>query len=104
MTTINTDISSDARTPADLLRSSATAVWLFLVAATVVSWALGTDHGFVDNTTAASVTVLVVAFVKVRFVGLYFMELKDAPLPLRALLEVWCVVVCCLVLGFFLAG
>ena len=96
--------TTEARSTADLLRSSATLVWLFLVLATVASWALGTDHGFVDNTTAASAIVLVVAFVKVRFVGLYFMELKDAPLPLRALLEVWCVVVCCLVLGFFLAG
>jgi len=94
----------DARTPVELLRSSATLVWLFLVAATVVSWALGTDHGFVDDTTAASTIVLVVAFIKVRFVGLYFMELKDAPVFLRALLEVWCIVVCCLTLGLFLVG
>lgn len=94
----------DARTPVELLRSSATVVWLFLVAATVVSWALGTDHGFVEDTTAASTIVLVVAFVKVRFVGLYFMELKDAPLPLRALLEIWCLAVCALTLGFFLAA
>ncbi len=102
--TMTTTTTTETRTPADLLRSSATVVWLFLVAATVVSWALGTDHGFVDDSTAASVIVLVVAFVKVRFVGLYFMELKDAPLPLRALLEVWCLAVCCLTLGFFLAG
>lgn len=99
-----TTTTLEARSASDLLRSSATAVWLFLVAATVASWALGTDHGFVDNVTAASVTVLVVAFVKVRFVGLYFMELKDAPLPLRALLEAWCLVVCGLTVGLFLAG
>jgi len=99
-----TTIDTRAPAPADLLRSSATVVWLFLVAATVVSWALGTDHGFVDDTTAASVTVLVVAFVKVRFVGLYFMELKDAPVLLRALLELWCIAVCCLTLGLFLVG
>jgi hypothetical protein len=95
---------TEVRTPADLLRSSATAVWAFLVVATVVSWALGTDHGFVDDTTTASLVVLVVAFVKVRFVGLYFMELREAPLPLRALLEVWCLAVCCLTVGFYLAG
>jgi hypothetical protein len=94
----------DARTPVELLRSASTLVWLFLVAATVVSWALGTDHGFVDDTTAASTIVLVVAFIKVRFVGLYFMELKDAPVPLRVLLEVWCWVVCALTLSFFLAA
>ncbi|MFJ9390505.1 cytochrome C oxidase subunit IV family protein [Nocardioides sp. NPDC101246] len=94
----------DIRTPAELLRSSASAVWLFLVIATVVSWALGTDHGFVDSVRTASLIVLVVAFVKVRFVGLYFMELKDAPLPLRVLIEVYCLVVCCLTIGFYLAG
>lgn len=94
----------DVRTPAELIRSSASAVWAFLVVATVVSWALGTDHGFVDSTRAASLIVLVVAFVKVRFVGLYFMELKDAPLPLRALIEAYCLVVCCLTIGFYLAG
>ncbi|KAA1421854.1 cytochrome C oxidase subunit IV family protein [Nocardioides humilatus] len=95
---------ASSRTPADLLRTSATAVWIFLVVATVTSWALGTDHAFVDNTTAASVVVLLLAFVKVRFVGLYFMELKDAPLPLRALIEAWCLIVCALTVGFFLAG
>ena len=94
----------DARTPADLLRSSATAVWVLLIAATVASWALGTDHGFVDSHTAASITILVVAFVKVRFIGLYFMDLKDAPLALRAIMEFYCVAVCALVLAFYLAG
>ena len=94
----------DVRTPAELLRSSASAAWAFLVVATVVSWALGTDHAFVDSMETASLIVLVVAFVKVRFVGLYFMELKDAPLPLRALIESYCLVVCCLTIGFYLAG
>jgi hypothetical protein len=97
-------VHPDVRTSAELLRSSASAVWAFLVVATVVSWALGTDHGFVESTRAASLAVLVVAFVKVRFVGLYFMELKDAPLPLRALIEAYCLVVCCLTIGFYLAG
>lgn len=94
----------EIRTATQVWRSSATAVWVFLVLATVVSWALGTDHGFVESTRAASLVVLVVAFVKVRFVGLHFMELKDAPLPLRALLEAYCLVVCCLTIGFYLAG
>ncbi len=105
MTTLDSDLGSgDVRTTADLIRSTASAVWLFLVAATVLSWALGTDHGFVSDHLTASVIILVVAFVKVRFVGLYFMELKDAPVPLRLLLEAWCLVVCGLAIGFFLAG
>lgn len=97
-------VHNDIRTPAQLLRSWTTGVWAFLVLATVVSWALGTDHGFVHSAREASLIVLVVAFVKVRFVGLYFMELKDAPLPLRVLIEAYCLAVCCLTLGFYLAG
>jgi hypothetical protein len=94
----------EARTAADLLRSSATVVWIFLIAATMVSWALGTDHGFITDHVTASVVILVVAFVKVRFIGLYFMELKDAPLVLRALIEFYCVAVLAVTLGFYLAG
>lgn len=97
-------LDTDTRSTIDLFRSSATAVWVFLIAATVLSWALGTDHGFVDNHTTASTIIMVVAFVKVRFVGLYFMELKHAPLALRLLLEAWCLVVCVVTLGFYFAG
>lgn len=105
MTTLDSDLrTGDVRTTADLIRSAATVVWLFLVAATVLSWALGTDHGFVSDHLTASLIILVVAFVKVRFVGLYFMELNHAPVPLRLLLEAWCLVVCSLTIGFYLAG
>lgn len=86
------------------VKSSATLVWIFLIAATVVSWLLGTDHSFINSHTTASVIILLVAFVKVRFIGLYFMELKDAPLPLRLILEGWCLIVCGLVVGLYLAG
>lgn len=94
----------EAARPADLLKSSSTVVWLFLIVATVVSWALGTDHGGISNITAASLIILVVAFVKIRFIGLYFMELKDAPIVLRVILEAYCLVVCGVVIGFYLAG
>jgi hypothetical protein len=46
--------------------------------------------------------IFVVAFVKVRFVGLYFMELRQAPVILRSLFEGWCVVVCLLLAGLYL--
>lgn len=42
----------------------------------------------------ATVLVLLVAFVKVRVVGLYFMELRDAPLPPKLIFEGYCGVVC----------
>ena len=84
-----------------LLRNSTTYVWLLLVTATFVSWWLGTDHGF-DSHKAATLAVMTVAFIKVRFVGLYFMELRDAPLPLRLVFETYVVVVLGVVAGFYL--
>jgi caa(3)-type oxidase subunit IV len=84
-----------------LLRTPATAVWLILIAATGVSWALGSQHGTHDHR-FASVIILLIAFVKVRLVGMYFMELREAPNVLRGLFEAYCLVVCALLLGVFL--
>lgn len=78
-------------------------VWVVLVGATIVSWILGTDHGGAGHRTA-SLLVILVAFVKLRLVGLHFMELRDAPPALRGIFEGYCVVVCGLVLGLYLAG
>jgi Prokaryotic Cytochrome C oxidase subunit IV len=85
-----------------LLRTPATAVWTFLIAAAAASWKLGTDHGLGPNGyTLASVLILLIAFVKVRFVGLYFMELREAPMLLRGLFETYCIAVCALVISMF---
>jgi hypothetical protein len=68
-----------------------TAVWLLLILATLFSWEsahVGHDHRL------SSSIVLVVAFIKVRFVGLEFMELRAAPLPLRLIFEAWVVLAC----------
>lgn len=88
----------------DLLRTRATAVWSVLIAATLVSWWLGTDHGFGDDHRAAGVAILLVAFFKARLVGLYFMELRQAPIALRAVLEGYCVVVCAALIVMFLVA
>jgi caa(3)-type oxidase subunit IV len=84
-----------------LLRTPATAVWVILITATGVSWALGTQHGMHDHR-LASVIILLIAFIKVRLVGMYFMELRDAPNVLRGLFEAYCFVVCMLLLGVFI--
>ncbi|MCZ0732227.1 cytochrome C oxidase subunit IV family protein [Mycolicibacterium iranicum] len=73
----------------DLLKNRAGASWLFLVAATVVSWAVGAEHG---TGSMVAVLVLGIAAIKVRLVGLDFMELRHAPIPLRAAFEGYCVV------------
>lgn len=76
-------------------------VWVGLIVATLVSYWLGSDHGL-SSAEARTLIILVVAFVKVRFVGLYFMELRGAPIVLRSLFEGWCVVVCLLLGGLYL--
>ena len=59
--------------------------------ATLLSWAFG--HGRVDPR-AAGIAVIVIAFVKIRYVILDFMELRTAPLGMRVAAEAWCIVVC----------
>ena len=71
-----------------LLRNRAGASWLVLIAATLVSWAVGADHG---TGSMAAVVVLAIAAIKVRLVGLDFMELRHAPIPLRVAFECYCV-------------
>lgn len=83
------------------LRNRVTAVWLFLVVATVVSWMLGTDHG-VSSEKVAGVAVLAIAVVKVRLVGLYFMELRDAPTVLRSMMEVYSFGIGAMMVGLYL--
>lgn len=102
MTYIPRDI--EARTPADLLKTSATIVWFCLILATLLSWAIGTHHGLIDSNSTTSVTILIIAFVKVRFVGMYFMDLKKAPPRLRAVLDAWCAIVCAAMIVVYLAA
>lgn len=85
-----------------LVRSNATVAWLVLTALTVVSWALGTGHGFGGNHVPASLVIFVVAVFKLRLVGLYFMELREAPLQLRGAFEGYCVVLLGLLIGMYL--
>lgn len=93
--------TSAAITFRDLLRGPFLVVWLILIAATFVSWFLGADHG-IRNHQVATALILLVAFVKVRFVGLYFMELRDAPTRLRKVFEVHCLTVCTAMLTVYL--
>jgi heme/copper-type cytochrome/quinol oxidase subunit 4 len=87
-----------------LMRTSTTVAWIVLIGLTLVSWWLGTEHGFGagDDHEAATIVVFVVSFFKVRLVGLYFMELNEAPIWLRAMLEVYVVVVCAACIGMYL--
>jgi hypothetical protein len=73
------------------LHHPATGVWLLLVIATLVSWWLGVAHGLHTVLNPAAITggVMMIAFIKVRFVIRYFMEARDAPLPVRLIGDAW---------------
>jgi heme/copper-type cytochrome/quinol oxidase subunit 4 len=84
-----------------LLKNRISLIWLVLIAATLISWWIGT--GDAANPQLGTAVVLVVVFIKVRLIGLYFMELRDAPLPLRMLFEGYCMIVCTTLLVMYLA-
>jgi hypothetical protein len=77
-------------------------VWLVLVGATIVSWTVGVNHGIDYRLSTA--LVLVITFVKVNLVGMNFMELREAVLPLRVILNAFCIVVCVGLIGMYLTS
>lgn len=66
-------------------------VWLGLALVTLLSWELGsggaTPGAAGQRLVVASVIVL--AFLKVRFVGVHFMDLRRAPWGLRLAFDAW---------------
>jgi hypothetical protein len=87
-----------------LIRHITVPIWLVLVGATALSWWLGTDGGTngSGDHTWPTVSLMIVAFFKVRLVGIHFMELGHAPWPLRMIFEAWVAIVCGVVLGLYL--
>jgi hypothetical protein len=82
------------------MRGRVEVVWAVLVAATVLSWALGSESAG----QLSSVAMLVVASAKVRLVGRYFMEIRGAHLALRAFLDAYVVLVGMAMVVVYLAG
>ena len=83
-----------------LLMKPVTLVWLLLMAATCL-----TTRGLSKDQFTASVatlSIILIAAIKVRLVLLHFMELRHAPLPWRLLLEAWVLVVTGAIAGFYL--
>ena len=81
-------------------RNPVVAVWAVLILATCAStWWLSKDA---FSPMVGTVAVIVVAAVKIRFVVLYFMEVRTAPVPLRVVTEVWLLAVTALILGLYL--
>ena len=70
-----------------LVRKRAVSSWLILIAATGTSFAVSVEH---TTDSLVVLVVLAIATVKMRLVGLDFMELRHAPVPLRAAFEAYC--------------
>jgi hypothetical protein len=81
-----------------LLNARSSYVWLVLVVATVLSWAIGVEHAVGSG---ISVLVLAIAAIKIRYVGLDFMELRTAPLPLRVAFESYCAALFLVLAGMY---
>lgn len=76
-----------------LIRHPATLVWTLLMLATGISWWMGAGGSafFVPDIKILTAILIIIAFIKVRFVMGYFMEVRHAPLALRLACDVWIV-------------
>jgi heme/copper-type cytochrome/quinol oxidase subunit 4 len=69
-----------------------TGIWLLLLAITAASAWLGNGHARDDRYLGAAIIAL--AFVKIRFVILDFMEIRTAPVAMRLACEAWVIILC----------
>jgi hypothetical protein len=65
------------------------AIWFVLVSLSILGPTLGSEG---ENHTFVAAAILAFAVVKVRFVGLDFMELRHAPVAMRVVFEVYCLI------------
>jgi hypothetical protein len=82
-----------------LVRKRTVVSWLILMAATTVSFVVGVEH---RTGSAVIVVVLAIAAIKIRLVGLDFMELRHAPVPLRGAFEIYCIALWAVLSGLYL--
>lgn len=67
-----------------------TAVFAGLVLATCLTWWLGSMSSLTGGVLGVTATLtIMIALAKVYFIGREFMELREAPLLLRAVFTVW---------------
>jgi len=80
-------------------------IWALLAAATLGACLLGTSHGAsVDTAQTGTAAALAVGFVKVRYIGLEFMEIRTAHPALRWIFEGWVAVIGVALITLYLAG
>ena len=86
-----------------LLDRKLIATWLALLGLTALSCWLNSDVQTPESNAwrLAGSLILATAFFKVRLIFLYFMELRTAPVALRAVFEVWVLAACATLLSLY---
>lgn len=80
--------------PAEAFPRRAVVVWAVLVVITGVTFWLGADHPLAAvSVRLGSALAIVLAFVKVWFVGMDFMEIRHAPTALKVVFHIWLAVI-----------
>ncbi|MEE4454943.1 MULTISPECIES: cytochrome C oxidase subunit IV family protein [Novosphingobium] len=79
---------------------SPVATWLILVVATLLSYVAWIDPERLSPAVAGSAVILI-AMAKAWLIGMRFMELESAVLPLRIAYNLWVVVVGAVLLAMF---
>lgn len=74
-------------------------LWVVLSLATVVSWQVGVES---SAHVAAGSAVMAIGFIKLRLVGIHFMEIGNAPVALRATFEAYVALTFVVLLALFL--
>ncbi|HTZ13009.1 MAG TPA: cytochrome C oxidase subunit IV family protein [Mycobacterium sp.] len=88
-----------------LIRNPLTIVWALLAAVTIASSLIAVDGGASHqiNTTVTTVVLLIAAF-KAHLVIRYFMEVRHAPVWLKATTTGWVLGLFALLFGFYFAA
>jgi heme/copper-type cytochrome/quinol oxidase subunit 4 len=84
----------------ELLRKPVSIVWAALVLATVASTWLLSNNSVAPE--VATVAIMLIAAVKVRFVMRHFMEVRGAALALRLVCDGWLLAVTTLIVTVYL--
>jgi hypothetical protein len=82
-----------------------TYAWIILSAITITSWWLAPphDHGTPANpSTAITIAVVLLGFIKGRMIIRYFMEVRTAPRWLKITTDAWLVALFAAILGIYL--
>jgi hypothetical protein len=88
-----------------LIRNPLTIVWALLTTITLASWLIARDGGASHQiNTTVTLVVLLIAAVKAQLVIWHFMEVRRAPVWLKATTSGWVVALFALLLGFYYAG